>query len=77
MILDNFRFLNRCTSADGPALLPRVPLIPGITDTSENLHRIAEFLSMDGKENPGVPRILYTQPAVSFWLDAEGLAIAA
>jgi hypothetical protein len=34
-------------------------------------------IACHGKENPGVPRILYTQSAVSFWLDAEGLAIAA
>jgi len=43
-ILDNFSQLLRA----GTALIPRVPLIPGITDTEENLTHIAGFLKDAG-----------------------------
>ncbi len=39
-ILANFRKLYRQYLAGGVAVLPRVPLIPGITDTQENLSAI-------------------------------------
>ena len=43
-ILNNFsRLANRCRTAR-VELLPRTPLVPGITDTEENLSAIAEFL---------------------------------
>lgn len=45
LILDNMEKLSRA----GAALLPRVPLIPGVTDTDENLGSIIRFLSgLDG-----------------------------
>ena len=44
-ILDNFVKL----SGTGAVLLPRIPLIPGVTDTDENLGAIIRFLqSLDG-----------------------------
>lgn len=44
LILENFSFLSRRCGADGKALLPRIPLVPGITATRENLMGIAAFL---------------------------------
>ncbi|MBN1498328.1 MAG: glycyl-radical enzyme activating protein [Spirochaetes bacterium] len=44
IILDNFMELNRAAKQDGKKLLPRTPLIPGITDTAENIRSIAAFL---------------------------------
>lgn len=44
MILENFRCLHDRTGKDGITLLPRVPLVPGITATEENLRAIAGFL---------------------------------
>jgi pyruvate formate lyase activating enzyme len=41
LILENLQRL----SGAGAALLPRVPLIPGVTDTDENLGEIIRFLS--------------------------------
>jgi pyruvate formate lyase activating enzyme len=47
-ILENFvALLERSRSMDFE-LLPRTPLIPGITDTDANLHGIADFLSSHG-----------------------------
>ncbi len=43
-ILDNFRSLAHEATGSGLALLPRIPLVPGITDTDDNLHSIAAFL---------------------------------
>lgn len=43
-ILDNFRKLVLRYQAGGVEILPRTPLIPGITDTDENLSAIASFL---------------------------------
>jgi pyruvate formate lyase activating enzyme len=48
IILSNFVKLCEYASSSGVTLLPRVPLIPGITDTRENLSNIAEFLSKSG-----------------------------
>ncbi len=45
-ILDNFRSLTREGKA---ALIPRTPLIPGITATEENLRRIAGFIRHTGR----------------------------
>lgn len=44
-ILENFAFLSRRCAADGKVLLPRVPLVPGITATKANLSAIARFLT--------------------------------
>jgi pyruvate formate lyase activating enzyme len=43
-ILDNFRQLSIAAKKDGKRLLPRTPLIPGITDTEANISGIAAFL---------------------------------
>lgn len=49
LILANFRSLHEISLKKHPDfLLPRTPLIPGITDTDENLSAIAEFLSSLG-----------------------------
>ena len=47
-ILDNFRRLVRDSAEMGFDLLPRTPLIPGITDTDENLAAIAELYKETG-----------------------------
>lgn len=44
-ILENFIRLSESAAAGKFMLLPRTPLIPGITATSENLVAIAEFLA--------------------------------
>ena len=57
LILDNFR---RLTRDAGERVLPRVPLVPGMTATADNLLAIAAFLAGQGCErcdllpyNPG------------------------
>ena len=47
-ILDNFKHLVEASRKDGKPLLPRTPLIPGITDTPENIMAIARFLKGQG-----------------------------
>lgn len=44
VILENFRYLHDRTMKDSITLLPRIPLVPGITATDTNLGAIAEFL---------------------------------
>jgi pyruvate formate lyase activating enzyme len=44
-ILDNFVYLVRHSDAE---IIPRVPLVPGITDTEDNLTKIAHFLKTTG-----------------------------
>lgn len=48
VILENFRYLHDRSRKDGSTLLPRVPLVPGITATEENLRAIAGFLKAQG-----------------------------
>ncbi len=43
-ILENFRSLYGRYLQGGPEVLPRIPLIPGITATDENLKALADFL---------------------------------
>ena len=43
-ILANFASLLKLTRDDGKVLLPRIPLVPSITDTDDNLREIADFL---------------------------------
>jgi len=50
-ILDNFRRLNALKEEAGIEILPRTPLVPGITDTRENLSAIAGFLRDQNVEN--------------------------
>lgn len=47
-ILSNFRKIFIAANKDGKKVLPRTPLIPGITDTFENVSHIAEFLKQTG-----------------------------
>lgn len=49
-IIDNFRQLCFAARRDGKTLLPRTPLVPGITDGEENLRAIADFLRNLGVE---------------------------
>ena len=43
-ILSNFTEIHRTAEGDKKTVLPRTPLIPGITDTDKNIRGIAEFL---------------------------------
>ncbi len=45
LILDNFKRLHMLTQTEGFDILPRTPLVPGISDTAENLTGIAGFLA--------------------------------
>jgi pyruvate formate lyase activating enzyme len=47
-ILDNFKKLVDITRESSVTVLPRTPLIPGITDTDENMEGIASFLAALG-----------------------------
>ena len=47
-ILHNFKTLQKRSQAGGIPVLPRTPLIPGITDTTGNLEGIAGFLASLG-----------------------------
>lgn len=49
-ILHNFKTLFQQHRNGGPAVLPRTPLIPGVTDTPENLQGIIAFLRDCGVE---------------------------
>ena len=42
-IMDNFVILHNHFRRGGVTLYPRTPLIPGITDTEENITQIAQF----------------------------------
>lgn len=48
LILDNFARLARSAKNGGPPILPRTPLVPGVTDTEENLCAIARFIAEQG-----------------------------
>lgn len=50
VILNNFSRLFQRYQAGGVEILPRTPLIPGITDTNENLEAIVDFLMSVGAE---------------------------
>jgi pyruvate formate lyase activating enzyme len=52
VILDNFKKLHRLFLDGGISVLPRVPLIPDLTATEENLTAIARFL-----RDQGAPRV--------------------
>lgn len=47
-ILHNFKILHERAQAGGVPVLPRTPLIPGITDTKDNIEGIAYFLASLG-----------------------------
>lgn len=44
LILDNFKKMFELKEKYGYYLLPRIPLVPNITDTKENLNAIAKYL---------------------------------
>lgn len=46
IILDNFSKLNRLYQEGGIEILPRLPLIPGISASTDNLEALAEFLRL-------------------------------
>ncbi len=48
LILENFRRLAREEKKGGISVLPRTPLVPGITDSRENLTGLAAFLKGEG-----------------------------
>lgn len=48
LILENFIRLNELSQKNGFSILPRTPLIPGITDTETNIRAIADFLKAQG-----------------------------
>ncbi|MDY6904666.1 MAG: glycyl-radical enzyme activating protein [Thermodesulfobacteriota bacterium] len=47
-ILNNFKRLVHAATRDGKSMLPRTPLIPGITDTDTNIQQIADYLDSLG-----------------------------
>jgi pyruvate formate lyase activating enzyme len=55
-MLQNFIRLHRQSQADGFELLPRTPLIPGITDTDANVRDIAEFYRDNGVKVAGIEK---------------------
>ncbi len=89
-ILANFERLVEKAAAAGKVLLPRTPLIPGITDNQENLKAIAGFLNRLGVKkaallayNPlwhektdkiGGENRLRDDPAMKKFLSAEAVA---
>lgn len=48
IILQNFKLLQQWACGGGVPILARVPLVPGITDTAENLQAVAAFLKQCG-----------------------------
>ncbi len=55
-ILANFKKLKRDIKKTKIELLPRVPLVPGITDTETNLRGIAAFLAGEGVRRSSLMR---------------------
>ena len=53
-ILENFRRMYKDREKFGYTIMPRVPLIPGITDTDENLTAIADYMAEAGVEKTDV-----------------------
>lgn len=47
-IIENFKALAESVKKDGKTFIPRTPLIPGITDTDENIFSIASFYKETG-----------------------------
>ncbi len=88
-VLENFTRLLADASRAKTELLPRTPLVPGITDTDSNLAGIADFLARLGVKkaalmqyNPlwhdkavkiGAPDRFADDPAMSAWMDRENL----
>lgn len=49
-ILENFRRFHSMSRNGGIPVVPRIPLIPGITDTAKNMRAVADFLVSCGAE---------------------------
>jgi pyruvate formate lyase activating enzyme len=87
MIIENFIRLHKLSFTGGPAVLPRVPLIPDITDRESNLSSIAHFLQSHRVEkvqllpyNPlwhektkkiGIENPLSTIKSMTTWIDRK------
>ena len=73
-ILDNFKELASLTRGSCVTLLPRVPLIPGITDTEDNLQAIASFLVQTGMRKAMLMNYnpLWTAKTAKLGIDAPG-----
>jgi pyruvate formate lyase activating enzyme len=54
LILENLEKLSGKSRLDGPLILPRIPLVPGITATKENLIPIAGYLKKLGLMKVGL-----------------------
>ncbi|MFP4477677.1 MAG: glycyl-radical enzyme activating protein [Desulfatibacillaceae bacterium] len=65
-ILANMAALNEKARDGGVPILPRVPLVPGMTDNPENLSAIASYLADIGAERVGV------MPYNPLWRDKTG-----
>jgi len=50
VILENFAELHKRFKAGGVPVLPRTPLVPGITDTENNMRAIGKWLAMQGEQ---------------------------
>ncbi|MFO8112452.1 MAG: glycyl-radical enzyme activating protein [Desulfosalsimonadaceae bacterium] len=84
-ILANFKALNARAREGGIPVIPRTPLIPGITDTPDNIRAIADFLKKCGVREArllpyhplwqeknrkiGVPPDTDGSPCMDRWLD--------
>ena len=53
IILDNFQKLQSKYEAGGVPVLPRTPLIPGITATESNIRGIANWYRKTGRRKSG------------------------
>ncbi len=89
VIMDNFRKIHALSQNGGIPVTPRTPLIPGITDTTENMSAIAEFLISCGAKQArllpyhplwqeknrkiGIGRTKNQDPAMDRWLDNQVL----
>ena len=62
LIIDNF---SRLIKESNVTVIPRIPLIPEITDTFENLSGIAEFLKINGVSNCSL------MPYNPLWVDKQ------
>lgn len=62
-IIENFRKVQAISMESSLEVLPRVPLIPEITDTNENLMGIAELMKENGVKN------MQILPYNPIWLD--------
>jgi pyruvate formate lyase activating enzyme len=89
-ILDNFEKLFRAAREGGVPVLPRIPLVPGITDKPRNLAALAGFLAENGVKqvalmpyNPlwvekgakvGVDNLYARDESMRTWMSAGELA---